>query len=380
MKRICSSLRRDARARRCGAARCRRRASTRCPRARGRVERPRYEPGLEAPRAQLADVAEAALARHQPPTSPTCACRRTIESSSCATRAISPSVAPGGRGAPPWAIGVAYPDLGVISVATRARRATLVDPASTLRHELAHIALGAALGDARAALAARGLRVPALGRVVVGAHRDARRHGVVRRHRADRRARSRRSPPRSCRRTARTPRATTSSATCRGAAAGRTPSDDGDRWPFRRFLADVGHGTDIDAAAQRSVRQPIRELFDEWRDDLAKRYLLAPIGLLGLALWVLCALLLALAWLAQAPPQSPPDRASGTVEERARSDEAIASLRPVDRPAVRAVARRGSVRRRRRRQARPAEARQLSCVLHARSRVRARLRVRHRSC
>ena len=37
-------------------------------------------------------------------------------------------------------------------------------------------------------------------------------------------------------------------------------------------------------------------LFEEWRETLSDRYLLAPIGLLGLAVWVVCAILLALAW------------------------------------------------------------------------------------
>src|SRR5262249_112235 len=55
------------------------------------------------------------------------------------------AVAPASRGAPPWAVGVAYPDLGVISVAAR-RGAQIVDVEATLDHELAHIALGAALG------------------------------------------------------------------------------------------------------------------------------------------------------------------------------------------------------------------------------------------
>src|SRR5262249_4837397 len=56
------------------------------------------------------------------------------------------AVAPPGRGAPAWAIGVAWPDLGIVAIALR-REATVVEPIATLRHELAHLALGAALGD-----------------------------------------------------------------------------------------------------------------------------------------------------------------------------------------------------------------------------------------
>jgi hypothetical protein len=57
-----------------------------------------------------------------------------------------PAIAPAGRGAPAYAIGVAYPDLNIISVAIR-RGAEVSDPSQTLRHELAHIALGVALGQ-----------------------------------------------------------------------------------------------------------------------------------------------------------------------------------------------------------------------------------------
>jgi hypothetical protein len=74
------------------------------------------------------------------------------------------------------------------------------------------------------------------------------------------------------------------------------PSDHGDRWPFRRFLREVGHGTDLDRAAIRAFGKPLHALFDEWKSDLGSRYLLMPLGLLGAALWVLCAMLLALAW------------------------------------------------------------------------------------
>src|SRR5262249_33457960 len=55
-------------------------------------------------------------------------------------------VAPRDRSAPPWAVGIAYPDLGTVTVALR-RSAQVIDVDSTLRHELGHLALGAALGD-----------------------------------------------------------------------------------------------------------------------------------------------------------------------------------------------------------------------------------------
>jgi hypothetical protein len=74
-------------------------------------------------------------------------------------------------------------------------------------------------------------------------------------------------------------------------------ADDGDRWPFRKFLTQVGQGIDLETAATHAYGKPLHALFDEWRDNLSKRYLLAPIGLLGLAVWILCAFLLTIAWL-----------------------------------------------------------------------------------
>jgi hypothetical protein len=72
--------------------------------------------------------------------------------------------------------------------------------------------------------------------------------------------------------------------------------DDGDRWPFRRFLAAIAAGRDVDTAAKLAYGRPLVELFDEWRTTLGQRYMLMPVGLLGLALWCLVALLLVLAW------------------------------------------------------------------------------------
>jgi len=204
------------------------------------------------------------------------------------------SIAPGGRGAPPWAIGVAYPDLGVISVALR-RGPQPVDPAATLRHELAHIALGVALGERAphwlhegfayqhsaewswqraetlAGMAWFGSVIPleqldgAFPREELPAHRAyAESYDFV--GYLSRRGRW------------------------------EDTSDDGDRWPFRRFLQAIGRGHDPDVAAQRAFGRSLKQLFDEWRTDLGNRYMMLPIGLLGLGLWILCALLLVLAW------------------------------------------------------------------------------------
>jgi hypothetical protein len=204
------------------------------------------------------------------------------------------AIAPGGRSAPPWAIGVAYPDLGIISVATR-RGMHWSDPAPTLRHELAHIALGAALGpraphwlhegfayqharewsweraETLAGMAWFGSTIPleqldaAFPEEEQVAHRAyAQAYDFVgflsRRGRWE------------------------------------DKDDDGDRWPFRRFLSAIGKGEDPDTAARQAFGRSLQQLFEEWRVDLDQRYMLVPIGLFGLAIWIFCALLLTAAY------------------------------------------------------------------------------------
>jgi hypothetical protein len=112
--------------------------------AQGRIEMA-YEPGLESEAYRLQASADATLDRIADdlvdlPTPGTIHIQLVRDSKDLS------DIAPGGRGAPPWAIGVAYPDLGIISVAIR-RGPNITDPEQTLRHELAHIALGAALGN-----------------------------------------------------------------------------------------------------------------------------------------------------------------------------------------------------------------------------------------
>ncbi len=260
--------------------------------AHGRID-VRYEPGLETEAMALRDAAEGELERIAADLVdlPVPA---AVHVQLVRDAASLPGVAPVGRGAPPWAIGVAYPDLGVISVALR-RGPNIVDPESTLRHELAHLALGAALGDRAPHWLHEGFAYQHSGEwswdrteTLAGM---AWFHGIVPIDDLDHSFPAEELPAN---------RAYAESYDFVGYLSRRgrfeDPSDDGDRWPFRRFLTEVGHGADLDTAAHRAYGKPIHALFDEWSSDLSKRYLLAPVGLLGLAVWVACALLLALAW------------------------------------------------------------------------------------
>ena len=251
------------------------------------------EPGMERLAQQLADSAEAeldAIAADlvELPVP------RHIEVHLVREASSLGRVAPPGRDAPPWAIGVAYPELGVISVATR-RGPQLFDPFGTLRHELAHVALGAAIGDRAPHWLHEGFAYQHSGEWSMDRSETLAGMvwfgGVIALDELDHSFPQEESPAN---------RAYAESYDFVGFLSRRgrweDPDDDGDRWPFRRFLTDVGHGQTLDAAAIRAFGRPIHELWQEWRENLSQRYLVAPIGLLGLGVWVLCALLVTLGW------------------------------------------------------------------------------------
>jgi hypothetical protein len=250
-------------------------------------------PGLERAARRLAESAETALARIASDLADL-PVPRAIEVRVVDDASQLAAVAPAGRDAPPWAVGVAYPDLGVISVALR-RGPDPLDAAATLRHELAHVALGAALGPRVPRWLHEGFayqhsaewswdRMEALaGMSWLG--------GIIPFQELDRSFPREELPAH---------RAYAESYDFVGYLSRRgryeDRADDGDRWPFRRFLAGIAGGATVDDAARQAFGRPIGELFDEWRSDLGKRYLLMPIGLLGLAVWIVIALLLVLAW------------------------------------------------------------------------------------
>ena len=177
-----------------------------------------------------------------------------------------PRVAPAGRGAPQWAIGVAYPDLAIVCVATR-RGGNYVDPMGTLRHELAHVALGVALGDKIPHWLQEGFAYQHSAEWSMDRSETlaamAWLGGIVSIDDLDRSFPAEELPAN---------KAYAQSYDFVGYLSRRgrweDTYDDGDRWPFRRFLADVAHGKSLDAAAKKQFGKPIRGLFDEWRSNL----------------------------------------------------------------------------------------------------------------
>jgi hypothetical protein len=251
------------------------------------------EPGLERMAQKLADSAERELREIAADLNDLPA-PRAIEVHLVRNALDLAAVAPAGRGAPRWAVGVAYPDLGVIGVAAR-RGAQIIDTESTLRHELAHIALGAALGARAPHWLHEGFayqhsaelsweRMETLTAMAWS-------HNIIPLDQLDATFPQDELPA---------SRAYAEAYDFVGYLSRRgrweDPSDDGDRWPFRRFLREIGHGSDLDRAAMHAFGKPLHALFDEWRSDLGGRYLLMPLGLLGAVAWALCAILLALAW------------------------------------------------------------------------------------
>ncbi|MGE0547273.1 MAG: hypothetical protein AB7O24_12550 [Kofleriaceae bacterium] len=254
----------------------------------------RAERGLEATGRQLAQQGDAILNRiaadlMELPVPSSVEVRLVRDSRDLA------EVAPAGRGAPPWAIGVAYPDLRIVAVAMRRGHAP-IDAMSTLRHELGHIALGVALGPRAPRWLHEGFAYQHSGEwtwerteTLAGM---AWFNSFIPLDQLDRSFPAEELPAN---------RAYAESYDFVGYLSRRgrweDHADDGDRWPFRRFLSDVGRTGDLDAAANNAFGRPLRELFHEWQRDLSNRYMFMPIGLLGFAIWVFCALLLVAAWL-----------------------------------------------------------------------------------
>jgi hypothetical protein len=252
----------------------------------------RAEAGLERQARWLAARAERDLARIAADLAglpgPTTVEIRLVEE----TAELS-AVSPPGRAAPRWAAGVAFPDVGVLALALR-RGGHRHDLGKTLAHELAHLALGAAIADAPRWLheGFAWQQAPEFDLDRLQTLAGLAWFGGVRPLDELEAGFPAAEAPAS--------RAYAQSYDFVGflAERGAYPDavDDGDRWPFRRFLRALADGASLDEAAQQAFGAAMDELFAEWKASLVRRYLLVPASVFASFLWVLVAGLLVLGW------------------------------------------------------------------------------------
>ena len=229
-------------------------------------------------------------------------------------------VAPDGRGVPAWAVGVAFPGTSIIAVAMR-RDGAMLEPMRTLRHELAHLALDTALGDNAPRWLHEGFAyqhapdwVPERADTLFGM---AWLGSAIPIRELDARFPAEELP-------ASRAYAESYDFVAFLARRGRwaDADDDGDRWPFRRFLralaaapadgattmpsapdgpATIGTPTpvkrrSVDQAAIAAFGVDLDGLYREWQADLQSRLMYLPAGVFALLVWILTAMLLVLAW------------------------------------------------------------------------------------
>ncbi len=205
------------------------------------------------------------------------------------------AASPPGTRPPAWADGVAYSAQGVVVVATR-RGPDSIGIDSVVAHELAHLELGAALGDRAPRWLHEGFaylhssdwsfaRLRTLTGMAWTGH-------VIPIEELDLRFPSRKDA-------AARAYAESYDFVVFLARRGRYPDryDDGDPWAFRAFLASIARGKDVHQAAHVAYNASLEELFEEWYETLRQRYLLLPVGLITLGIWVLAAILLVLGYL-----------------------------------------------------------------------------------
>jgi hypothetical protein len=202
---------------------------------------------------------------------------------------------PGDRRVPAWAAGVAFPDLGLVVVAThKDGRPLEIDEVT--KHELAHLALGAALGRRAPRWLHEGFayqhsaewsweRTETLAGMAWG-------NSIIPLDQLDLSFPAEELPAN---------RAYAQSYDFVGYLVKRgrweDTEDDGDRYPFRKFLAGIARTGDLDAAANAAYGRPLAELFTEWKADLARRFKWIPAGLFGLLIWLVASILLVLGFL-----------------------------------------------------------------------------------
>lgn len=231
-----------------------------------------------------------------------------------------PDVAPPGHGAPSWAAGVAYSSFGVVSVA-HSSGTELNDVLSVTAHELSHLALGAALHDRAPRWLNEGFaylhssdwsmaRMQVLtgmawsGNTIPLANLDSSFPAAeIEVHKAY---------------------AQSFDFVAFLARRGRyiDKDDDGDRWPFRNFLAHIADGRTTDEAARKAFGASLSSLYGEWYEDLRSRYMLVPASLFGLFVWSFAALLLVIGYWRKSRTTKR-ILAIWEAEERARSEALV---------------------------------------------------------
>lgn len=232
-----------------------------------------------------------------------------------------PGVAPPGRGAPSWASGLAYSDLGIVTIA-HSNGSNINDVLSVTSHELSHLALGAALHGRAPRWLNEGFAYlhssdwsAARTQVLTGMAwsgntiplEDLERSFPAQEievHKAY---------------------AQSYDMVAFLARRGRyvDNKDEGDRWPFRAFLANIAGGATPEKAAMQAYGTSLRDLYGEWYENLRSRYMLIPASFFGFFVWGFAALMLILAFMRKRR-LSRKTLARWDEEERARQSEGIA--------------------------------------------------------
>jgi hypothetical protein len=204
-------------------------------------------------------------------------------------------VAPPGYRVPPWAAGVAFPREGVVAVATR-RGADSIDVERVVAHELAHLALGAALGNRAPRWLDEGFAF--LHSADFSASRTRELTGMAWTGRVIPLGALDHHFPKGEQEASRA-YAQSYDFVAYLAMRGHFPGLDGepDPWPFRYFLAGIASGHSLNEAAIAAYGAPLSALFDEWYESLRDRYFFAPAGLVGLGVWALAAVLLVIGYV-----------------------------------------------------------------------------------
>ena len=195
---------------------------------------------------------------------------------------------------PDWAVGVAFSDVGVVVVALR-RGNEILDVDGTVAHELAHLALGAALGGRAPRWLNEGFAYLHSSDWSVDRIRTL--IGMAWSNDPTPLAELDRTFP-AAEQAAHRAYAQSYDFVAFLARRGRhaDPDDDGNRWPFRDFLARIAAGATPSEAALGAYGARLGDLFGEWRTTLRSRYLFFPAELFGIGVWCLAALLLVIAF------------------------------------------------------------------------------------